>query len=183
MALRDVPKQGTDLKSSDQLLDIYSMLQLYYRSCWNQSSWNACCCYCLHSGILTFQTSSLAYDSLTKPSLITDLGPSGLLGYTKNVVITTYNSNNDRVHTLKHSDPGPLLALNDSVREAIIPCDINRGGSSSHSKNPQLALRQDQNFLPLLADSLTTVIKMPSSLHLHFRAGLSEITSCVWVDL
>jgi hypothetical protein len=129
-------------------------------------------------------SSELVSIYLTKPSLIADLGPSGLLGYTKSVVITTCKSDNHGVHTLKHSDPGPgpLLALNGSAREAT-PCDTVRGGSSSHSKNPQPALRQDQNFLPLLADSFRTVIKMPSSLHLHFRAALSEITSCVWVDL
>jgi hypothetical protein len=95
----------------------------------------------------------------------------------------------ERVHTLKHSsevapDPGPFLALNDSAREAILPCDTVCGGSSSHSKNPQRSsLRQVQNFLPLLADSLTTVNKMASSLHLHIRAVPSEITSCVWIDL
>jgi hypothetical protein len=78
-------KQSTDLERSDQLLDIYSMFQLYYRSCWYQNSWDACCCYCLHSDILTCQTSSLAYNILTKQSLITDQAPSGPFGYTKNV--------------------------------------------------------------------------------------------------
>ena len=155
---------------------------MYYHSCWNQNFWDACCCYCLHLDNLTFQTSSLAYNIPAKPSLITDLWPSDLLDYTKNVFITTYNGDNHRVHTLKHSDPGPCLASDDSARKAIFPCDT-RGGSSSHSKNPHRALRQDQNFLPLLADSFMTVIKMPSSLHLHFRGALSEITSCVWVEL